>query len=325
MIVEKEDCKKDAAESQAIASPRQSAEAIIDRIWLIAITGSLYVLLFQEEILRLVDRWSSAKESHGLLIPGFSLYFLYQDRHRLRAALRKPTYLGLVIILASLVGYLASVYVGMFYPRQVMMITMLVGIVLLLGGWRVLRYAWLPIIFLLFAMPLPARMYYEISKPLRELASLVAAVILNGMPNVTAEAAGVLIHGTHIGETFSLNVAEACSGMRLLQAFFALGVAMAYLEARPAAHRIVLLCSTIPIAVFCNMLRVLLTGLIHVYVGPEFATGMLHTILGMLMLVVAFALYGLLAWLMNRLFVDEEQGSPDGVLIVGAEAKGGPD
>lgn len=291
----------------------------IDGLWMIVITGGLYAILFREELLRLVDRWSTATESHGLLIPGFSLYFLYQDRARLRDVVRKPSYVGLIVILASLFFYVYFVYIQMFYPRQVMMITLLGGIILMLGGWRMLLLTWLPVVFLLFAMPLPSRLYYNVSKPMREVASLVAAVILNGLPDINAEAAGVLIHGTRHSESFSLNVAEACSGMRLLRAFLALGVAMAYLEYRPLAHRLVLLASTIPIAVFCNMLRVLITGLIHIYVGPQYATGMLHTLLGMVMLAVAFGLYGLLAWLMNRIFVEEDEGD---VLVVGQSSEG---
>ena len=72
----------------------------------------------------------------------------------------------------------------------------------------------------------------------------------------------------------------------------------------------------IPIAIFCNMLRVLLTGLIHIYIGSDYATGTLHTVLGMVMLVVAFSLYGLLAWILSRLFVDEDQ-QQDGILVIG--------
>lgn len=286
----------------------------VDRFWKIGITASLYGLLFREELSILCDRWSSARESHGWLIPAFSVYFLYNDRASLSRVKGKASYLGLLVILVSLFGYVYSIFKGFFYPRQVMMITLLGGTVLLLGGWRILRIVWLPVCYLILAMPLPARLYYEITMPMRKLASLAAAAILNILPDVEAAASGVVINGTHGGELFDLNVAEACSGMRLLLAFVALGVAMAYLERRPTLHRVILLGSTIPIAIFCNMLRVLLAGLTHIYAGYQYATGTLHTVLGMVMLGVAFGLYGLLAWVMNRLYVDEDVG---GVLVVG--------
>jgi len=288
----------------------------VDRAWMCGLCGLVYALLFREELIQLLDSWtSSAAESHGFLIPAFSLYFLWQQRKALSTVRGKPCYLGLALMLATVLAYVWFIFIQMYYPRQIMMLAMLGAMVLLVGGWRIVKLTWLPIAFLIFALPLPTRLYYAVSMPLREWSSIVAAVILNSLPDVSAEAYGVIITGTHLNENFNLNVAEACSGMRLLMAFLALGVAMAYLEKRPAVHRVVLLCSTIPIAIFCNMLRVLITGFIHIYAGAEYATGLLHTLLGLVTLGVAFALYGLLAWLMNRLVVEEEEG--EDILVVG--------
>ena len=160
--------------------------------------------------------------------------------------------------------------------------------------------------------------------PLRKMASIVAAAVLNGLPNIDCSHEGVLIYGFHTIirggrntlEEFSLNVANACSGMRILRTFVALGVAMAYLEYRPWFHRLVLLASTVPIAVFCNMLRVLITGIFHVYFSQELSSGTPHMLLGMAMLIVAFGLYGLLAWIMNRIYVEETKQA-EGILTVG--------
>jgi len=290
-------------------------DLLVERIWKVAIVGILFVVLFREELLRLLERWlTDARESHGLLIPAFSIYFLYQKRKQLREALGRPSFWGLILICLSVAGYLFSFFKGFYYPRQVMLITLMSGVVLLLGGWPILRIVWLPVVFLIFAMPLPARVYMAITMPMREMASTVASVVLSGLPNVTCESQGVVIYGRYGGEEFNLNVAEACSGMRLLLAFMALGVAMAYLDYRPIVHRLILMCSTIPIAIICNMVRVLVTGMISVYLGAEYATGLLHTILGMLMLVLAFGLYGLLAWIMNHLFVEEDEGQ---ILVTG--------
>ncbi len=287
---------------------------LVDRWWKIGLCGVLLTLLFREELVRLIDRWvSDSNESHGFLIPAFSLYFVYRERTHLKETAGKASWWGLVVILLSLFAYLVSVFKGFYYPRQVLMIVALGGVVFFQGGWGILRLTWLPIVFLIFAMPLPAGVYYNITLPMRMMASTVAAVILSLLPDVTCEAMNVVIHGWHGTEPIQLNVAEACSGMHLLLAFLALGVAMAYLEPRPILHRIILLLSTIPIAIFCNMVRVLLTGLIYIYIGSEWATGDLHTLLGMCMLVLAFGLYGLLAWIMSHIFVAEDGGE---ILVV---------
>ena len=289
-----------------------------DRLWKVGIIAILLAILFREELTRLLERWTSdPRESHGFLIPGFSLYFIYQARHQLAQTLGRSSLWGLFFIVVSLTGYFAFFYLGWYYPRQIMMIATLGAVILFLGGGKIIRFAWLPVVFLIFAIPLPARLYFQITMPMREMASEVAAVVLSALPNVDCSALGVVIHGMHGGEVVNLNVAEACSGMRLLMAFLALGVAMAYLEYRPALHRIILLCSTIPIAMFCNMIRVVITGMIYMYIGPEWAKGDVHALLGLVMLVVAFALYGLLAWIMSNMFVEEETAE---VLVVNASA-----
>jgi len=295
----------------------------LDRYWKYGVIGLLLSFLFYEELRYLLDLWSNPQESHGLLIPAFCLYFLYQDRHRLGRVLGQSNYIGLLAVLNCVGWYLFWLLNGFAYPRQLILIAMLASIVLLTGGWPILRWVWLPIVFLLFAIPIPARIHWEIAMPLRKMSSIVASAVLNGLPNIDCSHEGVLIHGVHTImqggrntlEEFSLNVANACSGMRILRTFVALGVAMAYLEYRPWSHRAVLLISTIPIAVFCNMLRVLITGIFHVYFSHELSSGTPHMLLGMAMLIVAFGLYGLLAWIMNRIYVEETEQA-EGILVV---------
>jgi exosortase len=144
---------------------------------------------------------------------------------------------------------------------------------------------------------------------MRRLAAIVASTLLNLVNDMEATASGVVIDVIYKGVPLepALNVAEACSGMRLLMAFLALGVAMAYLHYRPVWQRIVLLASTIPIAIFCNIVRVTVTGFIYILIHPRYAQGIYHDILGLFMLPLAFGLYGALAWFMSNLFVEERK------------------
>lgn len=287
----------------------------IDRVWKIVLLGGLFMVMFRAELTSLFRSWSTPNESHGILIPAFSLYFLYQKREALKQIKGRPSLVGLLLILVSFLGYVMSIFYQIGYPRPLMMIACIGGLVLFLGGWRVIRYTWLPVLFLIFAIPLPSGIHEGITLPMRNLASAVAAFILNLLPGVECESSYVVITGTYFGEPLELNVADACSGMRLLRAFVALGVAMAYLEHRPMVFRLILVASTIPIAVFCNLVRVLLTGLIYIYIGEEYATGTLHSMLGLVMLIVAFGIYGGIAWILNHLFVEENADGTDDVLI----------
>jgi exosortase len=197
------------------------------------------------------------------------------------------------------------------------MIAALGTIVLFLGGWHLIKYTWLPIGFLVFAVPLPTRYYVSLTMPMRQWAARVAAALLNLVNGLEAEATGVIIDVIYKGHRLDppINVAEACSGMRLLMAFLALGVAMAYLHYRPVWQRLVLLAGTIPIAIFCNIVRVTATGFIYILIHPRYAQGFYHDLLGLAMLPLAFGLYGLLAWFLSSLFIEETEVVTEDVII----------
>ena len=305
------------------------------------VLGGLFGFLFRGEMASLVHLWATDPNwSHGFLIPLFSLYLLYQKKRQILAleyagdplverlhgrrppALRpgqtRPDYLGLGVLLLVLLFYAFNVVspAGYAYFRPVSMIAVVGAVVLFLGGWRLVRHCWLPIAFLLFAIPLPRRYYVGLTLPLRHLSAVVATTVLNLIPNLDATTSGAVIELVYKGQRLepALNVAEACSGMRLLMAFLALGVAMAYLHDRPGWQRAVLLLSTVPIAILCNIIRVTATGLLYVLVDPRFTQGIYHDLLGLAMLPLAFGFYGGLAWFMASLFV--EDGARTGAEVI---------
>jgi exosortase/archaeosortase family protein len=100
-----------------------------------------------------------------------------------------------------------------------------------------------------------------------------------------------------------------------LTAFLALGVAMAYLHYRPLWQRLVLLVSTIPIAIFCNIVRVTITGFIYVLIHPKYTQGIYHDALGLMMLPLAFGLYGFLAWFMSSLFIGSSDINSEVIIV----------
>ena len=159
--------------------------------------------------------------------------------------------------------------------------------------------------------------------PMRQIAATVATALLNLMGGVDATANGVIIDIIYKGQRLepALDVAEACSGMRLLMAFLALGVAMAYLHYRPMWQRVVLLVSTIPIAILCNIIRVTVTGFIYVLADPAYTQGIYHDMLGLAMLPLAFSFYGFLGWFMSSLFVEDEEDA-GGVILRSAANDG---
>ena len=285
----------------------------------ILIIAGLLCFLFRNEIESIVNRWlTDSSWSHGFLIPLFSLYFVNQKSREILNLQCKPNYLGLVILVCGILFYPFNiVHLQYGYLRSVDMIATLGAIVLFLGGWQLIKHTWLPIAFLIFAVPLPERYYRELTIPMRQWAATVAGGLLDMVPELEATANGVVIDVFYKGKPLepALDVAEACSGMRLLMAFLALGVAMAYLHYRPLWQRIILLASTVPIAIFCNVVRVTVTGFIYVLIHPKYAQGIYHDMLGMAMLPLAFGLYGALAWFMSSLFIDESDMVTEDIVV----------
>ncbi len=279
------------------------------------IIAVLFYYLFRREIYSIVYNWiNDPNWSHGFLIPLFSVYFINQRKQDILRDTFKPNYLGLFFLICGLLFYpLNEVHIRFGYLLSITMIATLGAVVLFLGGWKLLKHLWLPVGFLVFAVPLPRTFYVTLTMPMRFIAAKVAAVLLGLVPQVQTTVSGVVIDVIYKGKPVepALNVAEACSGMRLLMAFVALGVAMAYLHYRPAWHRIVLLAATIPIAIFCNIVRVTVTGFIYVLIDPIYAQGLYHSLLGFIMLPLAFGLYGFIAWFMTSLFVDETELDDD--------------
>lgn len=330
-------------ETRVWAGERRWGELGVHRCIRIGVIALFFCLLFRHELERIVRLWvTDPSWSHGFLIPLFSLHFLNQRRREilglryagdpladwvrgrrptpLAPGQTRPSYLGFVFLLAALAFYLVNLIStsGYAYLRALSVVAALGAVVLMLGGWRLLVYTWLPIAYLVFAVPLPRRFYEALTLPMRRLATTVATALLNVVPDVEATARGVIIDVVYRGRVLepALNVAEACSGMRLLMAFLALGVAMAYLHDRPLGQRLILLASTVPIAVLCNIIRVTATAFIYVLLDPRYTQGIYHDALGLAMLPLAFGVYGFLAWLMASLFIDAEEAEARPDVIV---------
>jgi len=275
------------------------------------IIAFLFYLVYHIEIDRIVGKWiTDSSWSHGFIIPLFSLYFLHQTKDEILNGRFKPSYLGLFFVVCGLLFYPFNVVQLRFgYLSPLSMIATLGAIVLFLGGWRLVRYTWLPVAYLFFAVPLPDRYYRGITIPMRIWGASAASSLLSLVKDMDATASGVVIDVVYKGKHIepALDVAEACSGMRLLMAFLALGVAMAYLHERPVWQRLVLLVSIVPIAILCNIIRVTATGFVYALIGPQYAQGIYHDILGFCMLPLAFGMYGALAWFMSNIFVEESR------------------
>jgi len=272
-------------------------------LWQLVVLSAALLWLYAPVLYRLVAQWvHDPNYSHGFFVPAFSLYVLWQKRDRLRRLPRRPSWSGL-LILAIAVAVLTAGTLGaeLFLSRTSFLIA-IAGLVVLFFGWNYLRAVLFPWLFLLLMIPIPNILFNQITFPLQLLASKAAALVLPllGVP--------VLREGNVIQlPVMTLEVAEACSGIRSLMSLATLSIIYGYLLETRISTRVLLALAAIPIAVIANGLRIIGTGLLVQYWDPEKAEGFFHAFSGWLIFVVSLILLLLLHKGLQKLQPQEER------------------
>lgn len=222
---------------------------------------------------------------------------------------------GMGVLLFGLLVFAYGIYPGRNdFVTDVGDVITLFGLVLMLCGWEVMKVVWFPIAFLVCAIPWPGLVYSKVASPLQRLAANLAVGAMN-LLGVDSSASGTKIFissGVYGAPPHALNVAEACAGLRSLMTFISVAVAVAFLSVRPFWQRVIISLSAIPIAIFCNVMRVTGTGVLYRYGGPEWAEGFTHQFVGLVMLVPAFFLILAVCWILDHLFVEEVENTGGG-------------
>lgn len=262
--------------------------------------------LFFEVGRKLVSDWSTDDNySHGFLVVPVALYLAWERRGQLAAAPSRPSGLGLVVIAGSLLVLAAGTLGAELFLTRVAMVGVLVGVVLFAYGWVHLRLLAFPLAFLLLMVPLPAIVFNQVALPLQLLASQVGEAGLRAFDVPVLREGNVML----LANT-TLEVAEACSGIRSLVSLLTLAIVYGYFMDSRMWVRWVLALATVPIAVLTNGVRVAGTGLAAHRYGPEAAEGFLHTFSGWLVFVSALALLFGLRELVNRVTPDPDLRAP---------------
>jgi exosortase len=247
---------------------------------------ALLAALYYKILYSLGMQWYADPDySHGFLVPLLSGYFVWERREKLRALPVAPSPWGIVLLGGGLLMLLIGATGSELYAQRTSLIVVTAGLVLLMLGREFLRVLLFPIAFLFFMIPLPAIIMNAIAFPLQLFAAKTATYCLYnfGIP-VLREGNVIVLAGT------TLEVAEACSGIRSLQALLALGTVYAYFTQHVMWKRWTLVLLSIPIAIAANAFRVTGTGVLAHYWGIEAAQGFYHTFEGWLIFVVAFVL-----------------------------------
>ena len=239
---------------------------------LVLISVFVAVAAFRGPLLELAHRWRVQEEyHHGFLIPVIVAWLLWSWREALFASVGRPSWIGPLLILLAAAMHIVGKLSALFVLSQVGFIVALIGIVLGYGGYSLLKVVLVPIIFLVFAIPLPYFIEAILSFRLQLISSQLGVFFIRMLQIPVYLEGNVIDLGT-----YKLQVVEACSGLRYLYPLMSLGFLAAYLFQAPLWQRSLIFLSTIPITILMNSFRIGLVGVLVEYWGPQDAEGLLH-------------------------------------------------
>ena len=257
----------------------------VNLAWRALLLGVLLALLYYRVLAKLVsDWWNIPDFSHGFLVPIFAAYLVWTKRKILLKTRLAPSWSGVAVVFVALLLLMAGSYGAELFLSRISLVVLLFGFVLAFGGFDLLKELRFALLVLLLAIPIPAILFTQITFPLQMLASKLAGALLPlfGVP--------VFREGNIINlPTMSLEVAEACSGIRSLMSLCTLAVFYGYFMEKSTWKRVVLVLASVPIAIAANALRILGTGLCVQYWNPDKAAGFFHEFSGWVMFVVSLA------------------------------------
>lgn len=252
----------------------------------VSLLAGLIALIYGRILAGLFLDWGKDPNySHGFLVVPACAWILWKERARFAATPIKPSWWGLGIIAGSLTILIVGVLGAELFLSRTSLIFLLAGLVIQFRGWRFFRAAFFPWAILFLAVPLPAIIFNQIALPLQFQASRLASAMLSlvGIP--------VLREGNVIQlPSLSLDVVEACSGLRSLMSLITLAAFYGYIVDRRTGRRILLVLVAVPIAVVANGLRIMGSGFLGEYWSPDKAEGFFHMFSGLLIFVVSFGL-----------------------------------
>lgn len=284
-----------ASTSQATATRTQIVVAL-----LLAACG---LWSYWPTLVGLVTTWSRVSDyAHGFFVVPLSLYFLWIHRHSFPGLRASSPGLAVALLLLSLALRHAGDAFYFTFLDGWSLLPWVAAVCALLGGLPLLRWCWPSVVFLVFMIPLPFSLENDLSGPLQRIATVLSTHTLQFLGQPGFAEGNVIVLGHQ-----RLEIAQACSGLRLFLGIVALTYAYVVVIRRPLWEKFVLIAATVPIAIVANAARIVATGVLYQQFlpGPA-ARASIHDAAGWAMILFAAGLFGSLLWYLKRLIKEEE-------------------
>lgn len=244
--------------------------------------------LYHDIIAKLVHDWlSDDNYSHGFLIPIIAAYLFWQRREKISKLSLQPSNVGFIVFGVGLFLFFVANIGAELFTMRFSMLVVFWGMIIFLLGFEAGKATLIPIAYLIFMIPLPAIIWNKIAFPLKLFATKMAVGVIRWL-DISVYREGNIIHLSNA----TLQVVDACSGMRSLTSLLALSAAFAFITRHSRMKKWALFLSAIPIAIFVNVIRLTVTAVLAQHFGAGVAQGFLHELSGILVFIFAiFCLY----------------------------------
>ncbi len=256
------------------------------------------VPIFWIGLVSLAQAWSTPEYSHGPLIPFISLYLFLREMRALpvpdpQVSDRWP---GIVVLVCALV---VAVFGNLTAIPDIVTYAMIIwisgGVLIIFGLKRGLKHQ-LPVFHLVFMLPLPQFLYWELTIFLQWVSSALGVWFV-GLAGVSVYLEGNVID---LG-VYKLQVAEACAGLRYLFPILSFSYLFAILYRGPLWHKLFLLLAAAPLTILMNSVRIGIIGILVDNYGIQQAEGFLHFFEGWVVFLICIAILFLIAITLQRL------------------------
>jgi len=275
---------------------------------LVCVTFALLAVTFWSYwpiIVTLFKDWQGSDDySAGQLVPLVAIFLVWRERKNLGKCLLKPCWSGgiALLVLAQAGRAYGLLFMYESAERYSLVLT-IAGLVLMVAGRQVFRRVLWILLILLLMVPLPGRVHNMISGPLQNMATTGAVFLMEAFGIRVSQQGNVMM----LNQDTPLAVAEACSGLRMLTAFVIVAAFIAYMVKRSRLQKAVLLVSSIPVAVICNIVRIFVTAVLMLKISSEAADKFFHDFAGLVMMPIAVLLMFGELWLMEKLTLPENE------------------
>jgi exosortase len=258
----------------------------------------LLILLNIPIIWGLIQDWfRDDNYSHGFLIIPISIYLFYRKRKELKFP-ASTSRTGFIFFVLGCIGLLFGVAASEFFSTRFSLILTITGLSLYYLGNENFHKVWFAFFFLLFMIPIPAVIYYSATMPMQLFASKATSGVLHLMGVPSARDGNIIYL-----PAYTLEIVEACSGLRSLVTLLALAALMGHLTLPGKIRPIILFMLAVPVAIIVNIIRLVFTAVGAYAISPKLAEDFLHEVSGILVFAVALllmiAIAGLLRWKRN--------------------------